>query len=363
MTARSGPDILVAGTGFGCRIQVPALRAAGFNPVGLVGTDAERTARRAADNDVPLAFTDLDRAISETGARAVAISTPPNTHFPLVMTALAHGCHVLCEKPFAMDAAEARLMLEAAERAGVVHALGNEFRWAPERVLMARLIADGMIGEPRLATFTQFVQYLADPDVNLPSWWFDRNAGGGWLGASGAHVIDWIRVLLGEFESLSAALPSLASPEGGAEDSFVLRFRLANGTEGTLQQTASAWGPLASMVRVMGTQGTIWLDNKAVWLADREGTREVPIPPESLLAPPPVLGRDPRRHSAEWQMLAAIELAPYVRLCAAWRRAIEGAPPQDDVSMPSFADGLAGMAIFDAVRASAATGGALIRLA
>jgi predicted dehydrogenase len=54
----------------------------------------------------------------------------------------------LCEKPFARDAGEARAMLEAAQRAGIVHLVGHEFRWTPERALFARAIAEGLIGRP-----------------------------------------------------------------------------------------------------------------------------------------------------------------------------------------------------------------------
>ena len=92
---------IVVGTGFGCRIHVPALRAAGFEVVGLVGATPERLARRAEQNGIARTFTDLDQAIAATGAQVVAISAPPHTHAELTATAFARGCHVLCEKPFA----------------------------------------------------------------------------------------------------------------------------------------------------------------------------------------------------------------------------------------------------------------------
>ena len=354
--------VLIVGSGFGCRIQVPALRAAGFDVVGLVGTDAKRTAERAVANGVGQAFTDLDAAIKQTSAVAVAVATPPHTHAPLVLKAISRGCHVLCEKPFAMDAAEARTMLEAAERARVVHVLGNEFRWAPERAMVKRLIAEGAIGEPRFITLTQFFQYVASPDTELPAWWLDKRAGGGWLGAWGSHVVDWVRTWLGEFASLSASLPVISAPEGGAEDSYIVRFRLANGVEGALQQTAGAWGPLAAMVRVAGTKGAIWFDNGAVWMADRNGSREVAIAPDLALPPPPPASTDPRQQTPEWQMLAYVELAPYMKLGEWWRAAIEGRPTTGPIQPATFADGVAAMIVLDAIRKSAANGGAVVNL-
>src|SRR5262249_40426500 len=152
------------------------------------------------------------------------------------------GRHVLCEKPFALDGTEARAMRDAAERAGVTHLVGHEFRWAPDRATVARAIGDGRIGTPRLVTLSQFVPLVADPAAAMPSWWFDRARGGGWLGASGSHVIDQVRTWLGEFEHVSATLPTVsARGADAAEDSFVVRFRLRNGAEGVLVQTASAW--------------------------------------------------------------------------------------------------------------------------
>src|SRR5262245_32749995 len=97
---------LVVGTGFGCRIHVPALRAAGFEVVGLVGTRPDRLEKKAAEAGIPAFFTDLDEAITKTGAKLVTVATTPSTHGTLAMKAIAHGCHVLCEKPFAFNAAE-----------------------------------------------------------------------------------------------------------------------------------------------------------------------------------------------------------------------------------------------------------------
>ena len=354
--------VVVVGTGFGCRIQVPALRATGFKVVGLVGTDAERTAQRALANGVPQAFTDLDEAIVRTGAVAVAVAVPPHQHAPQIMTALSHGCHVLCEKPFAMNAHEARAMLQAAERARVVHVIGHEFRWAPERVMGARLIADGRIGQPRFLTFTQFLQHVVNPTADMPHWWFDPAYGGGWLGAAGSHLVDWVRTWVGEFESLSASLSTLSSREGGADDSFTVRFRLANGAEGVLQQTAAAWGPTVDIVRVAGTQGTVWLDGSKVWVADRQAANEVSIAADVTLPPIPALSDDPRQKSPNWQWLVKVELPPYMSLCQAWRSAIEGGTPSRTVPLPTFADGVACMDVLDAIRTSAANGGALVSI-
>jgi len=346
---------LVVGTGHGLRVLVPALRAAGFRVVALVGADAARTQERAQSSGVARAFTDLDDAIGATGAAAVAIASPPHTHAALVHAALSRGCHVLCEKPFAKDALEAYGMLTAATRAGVVHLVGNQFRMMPDRIVIARAIADGLIGDPGLISITQYTGLVASPDAKRPSWWFDEEAGGGWLGASGSHMIDMIRTWLGDFSSLSAALPILSDRTGVAEDSYLLRFSMVNGAEGVLMQTGGAWGNFAAMSRVAGNRGTLSLENDGVWLSNREGTRKLAMPPElSLPLVPP--SDDPGKPYLH------IELPPAIRLCEAWYRAISGETPSPTVPVATFADGVACMQVIDAIRKSAAAGGALMRV-
>jgi predicted dehydrogenase len=351
---------LVVGTGFGCRIHVPALRAAGLEVVGLVGTNPGKLAKRAKAAGVPDTFTDLDEAITRTGAQIVTVATPPDSHAKLALTAIAHGCHVLCEKPMAMDTAEAQAMFDAAEKAGVTHLMGNEFRWQPDRAMLGRAIADGAIGKPRLLTLTQYLDFAADPEARLPKWWFVSEAGGGWLGASGSHIVDQIIAWLGPIESLSASLPVVSDrPEGVAEDTYIMRFRSESGVEGVLQHTAGAWGPMASTWRLAGTNGTIWLDDTGrVHVADRAGQRTLDMPADlQLPEPPPVEGADSAARFSH------LELGPYTRLCEALRAGVEGKPYESAVPVPTFADGLATMKVIDAIRKSAATGGELVRIA
>ena len=353
---RPKPPALVVGTGFGCRIHIPALRAAGFDVVGLVGTDAERTRRRAESSGVSQVFTDLDEAIKRTVANVVTVATPPHTHGPLSLIAISRGCHILCEKPFARDAGEARAMLEAAQRAGIVHLVGHEFRWTPDRAVFARAIAEGLIGKPKLAIIAQYMALVASPDAKMPRWWFDEQAGGGWLGAQGSHIIDQARVALGEFVSLSATLPTVSAREGVAEDSYAVRFQTAGGVEGLLQHTAGAWGPGAGMTRVAGTDGTVWIEGGTVKVADRNGTRDLPVPDDLILPPPPPPSDDPRHR------FSGVELGAFTRLCEVLRAAIDGRTPAAAVPVPTFADGVACMEVLDAIRKSAANNGEVVRL-
>ena len=345
---------VVAGTGFGCRIHVPALRAAGIEVAGLVGRNVERLERKAAENGIPAFFTDLDEAITTTGATLVTVATTPTTHASLAHQAIAQGCHVLCEKPFAFNAAEGATLLQAALNAKIVHMVSHEFRWLPERALFGRAIRDGLIGEPRFLVVDQFLPFCADPNARLPRWWFDKEAGGGWLGASGSHLIDQIRAWFGDFHSLSANLMTVSDRVDAAEDSYSMRFVTTSGVEGSMQQSAGAWGEPASLVRCAGSKGTVWIEAGKVFVADSTGTRELPVPSDLKLPTPP-----PAADASSANRLSHFEIGPFTRLAETLKAAIEGAATPSAVVPPTFHDGLACMQIIDAMHASAANGGTL----
>jgi len=357
---RRALGVVVVGTGFGCVTHVRALRAADFDVKAVVGRDHARTAERARQFAVANACTSLHEALALDEVDAVTVATPPHTHAPLVLEALAAGRHVLCEKPFARDATEARTLLAAATDAGVVHLLGTEFRWDAGQATLARAVAAGAVGEPRLATVLLHVPMLVESDAEVPEWWADAGSGGGWLGAHGSQVIDQLRVTLGEFEGVSAALPHVAGRNQSAEDAFIVKFRMQSGCSGFMASTCGDRGPFLVETRVVGSKGTAWIEDvsERVFVADAAGTRQVPVAddlprfgpdgPEPL--PPGVL------HTAYDHMIAhGLDLPPYTRLCETFRDLILGRPIPPEPRPATFADGVAQMAVLDAIRKSATT--------
>ncbi len=349
---------VVVGTGFGCLTHARALRAAGFAVRALVGRDPQRTAERARRFEIPHACTSLAAALALDGVDAVSVATPPHTHAPIVLEALAAGKHVLCEKPFARDAAEARTMLAAAAAAGVVHLLGTEFRFDAAQALLARMVTDGAVGEPRLATWLLHVGVLADAAAEVPAWWADAEQGGGWLGAHGSQVIDQVRATLGEFAGVSAALPHVADRPMSAEDGFTVHFRLASGVDGIMQSTSGDWGPPLFLTRITGTAGTLWLKGtpgtETVWLADRSGARAIAAPDDLITTPPDPPPADALHTAYDHMIGLGLEMGAYTRLAAAFRDLILQRPIPRHPRPATFADGVAGMAVLDAIRQSAA---------
>jgi predicted dehydrogenase len=345
----------VVGTAFGARVHVPALRAAGFEVRAIVGRNAERTARRADRAGIEHACTTLAEALAVPGVDAVTVAAPPAQHAELSLEAIAAGCHVICEKPFALDFAQAGEVLAAARRAGIVHALGHELRWFPERVAVANAIRAGAIGEPRLVGLVDFTPLLTDPAIRMPEWFYEAGIGGGWLGASGSHAIDMVRQWLGDFEQVSASTCVTRPGGGDADDSFILQFRLRSGVIGVIEQTGASWMN-AGQNAVTGTAGTIGIQAGKVTLANADGREVLYPPPDTDAAPRPGL-------TTQLESMTSHEVAGYTQLCEAFARAIRGEAPTGDVALPTFDDGVAVMAVMDAARQSAATGGSAITVA
>jgi predicted dehydrogenase len=359
----SGIPVAVVGTSFGGRVHVPALRAAGFDVVALVGRDPGRTRARAEQLDVPLGTTDLGDALAALGdgPRAVTVSTPPDSHVEPVLAALEAGAHVICEKPFALHTADAERMVAAAALAGTVALVGTEFRWTPVEALVSRLVHQGAIGTPSLATFVQHSALVA---AGLPlafnaDWWLDADRGGGIINASAFHYIDRFRTWFGEIAAVSASVQVIATDRPGhVEDAYTAMLHFTSGAVGLVQQCSAARGTPGRTCRVVGSGGSAWIADDGVWLADDEPARVVPVPTDLEVPAPPPPSDDPK------DVFTGIELPPYTRLAERFRDLITGAPVPDDAPpTPTFADALAVQHVVDAMRRSGAEGGRLVELA
>jgi predicted dehydrogenase len=226
--------------------------------------------------------TDWRRLVARPDIDLVDVSTPNNLHAEVAIAAAEHGKHVLCEKPLALDLAQARRMLDAVRRAGVVHMVCHNYRFAPAVQFAKRLIDEGRIG-----TIYHFrAQYLQDwiLDPGFPVVWrLQREvAGSGAHGDLAAHIIDLARFLVGEVESVSGFLhtfikerPVDTSGEGAwgassqsarrapvtVDDASLFLARFANGAIGTFEATRFAAGNRnGNRWEVNGSKGSIRWD-------------------------------------------------------------------------------------------------------
>jgi predicted dehydrogenase len=116
--------------------------------------------------------------------------------------------------------------------------------------------------------------------------------------------------------------------------------------------------------RVCGPRGSVWIDglSDAVLVADRSGTRQLPVP-EELRAGPPEPAPADALHSAYERMIAhGMDVAPYTQLARVFRQRIRGEPTPAWARPAAFSDGVAQMEVLDAIRRSAAEGGRWIGL-
>ena len=348
----------VVGTGFGFLTHVRALREAGIRVEALVGRDPLKTADRAKRGGIPHATTSLRDALALPGVDLVTIATPPHTHARIAIEAAEAGKHVMCEKPFAANIEEAERMLEAVSKAGVVHVLGTEFRFATGQALATRAIKSGAVGPPRLATFLLLQPGLADPKGQVPDWWSDAGEGGGWLGAYASHVVDQMRATLGEWSGLSASLDVVADRPASwtAEDTFTIHFRTVAGCSGILQSSAGTIGPPAFASRISGPKGTLTIAGDSVSVATLAGTEQLAVPDDLANPPPNPPDRDLLTTAYDMLHSMGIDIGPLTRLCARTRDTIQRKATPPDPSPGTFADGVALQRIMDAIRRSSATG-------
>lgn len=355
---------VVVGTGFGLFTHVRALRDAGFHVRAIVGRDRQRTIERAAPLGIPLATDSLREVLADPQVRLVTVATPPHAHYPVVMEAIAAGRHVVCEKPFAKDLAEAREMLAAAEQAGILHMLGAEFRFDSAQALLRRVVKDGLIGEPLHFLRIYHQPGLQDPAEALSPWWEDAAQGGGFLGAFGTHMIDQVRTTLGEIVAVSAVLQTLAPgrPHMTADDCYSLQFVTEGGAKGLIMAAMAAPGPLVMATKVVGRGGGAWIqsgaafgDPEEVWVENRDGRRRVGMPADLVNPPPtPFPIADLIQSEQDRWHTQGFDVAPYARLFAEMKLRMEGGEPAGPEQAGTFRDAAAGQAVLDAARRSAA---------
>src|SRR4029450_13419095 len=114
----------------------------------ICGRNRARAEELASKYAIPHVFTDYHELIRYGNLQALVIATPDDLHYPITMRALDAGLHVLCEKPLALTAAQAREMYRVAEAKGVKHMAFFTYRWLPHYRHAHRLLEAGYVRRP-----------------------------------------------------------------------------------------------------------------------------------------------------------------------------------------------------------------------
>jgi predicted dehydrogenase len=187
----------IIGAGFARSTQIPGFKnCEGAQVFAIASGHRKHAAEVAREFGIPHVESDWRALVARDDLDLVSVVTPVVTHCEMTLAALDNGKAVLCEKPMAMNADEARRMTERARAAGVLALIDHELRFLPGRIKMRELLRNGEIGKVKHAKLTFRSDSRADVD-RAWNWWSDIKQGGGTLGAIGSHVIDGFRWMLG----------------------------------------------------------------------------------------------------------------------------------------------------------------------
>lgn len=221
---------------------------------------AARAEQFAKDWDIPKWTTDMAAAINDPETDVVVIGLPNNLHEKAVALAAAAGKAVLCTKPLGRDAAEAKRMLDAVERAGVFHGYLEDLVYTPKTLKALKAVQNGALGKVLWARSRE-----THPGPHSDWFWDKAQSGGGAIVDMGCHCIEIARSFIGKdvrpVEVMCWADTQVHPIE--AEDSAVGLVRYANGAVGQFEVSWTFRGGMDLRDEVSGTEGTIWLNH---WL-------------------------------------------------------------------------------------------------
>ncbi|GAB3391404.1 Gfo/Idh/MocA family oxidoreductase [Humibacter soli] len=247
--------------------------------VAVAARDPQKTRAFAAEHGIEVVHDDTSALVTDPNVDAVYISTPHPNHHALTLEAIAAGKHVLVEKPIAMSAAEAREMVDAGRRAGVLVMEAMWTRYLPQSDIIRQVLADGILGRVNIvdANFG-FVAPYAD---NSRMW--NKELGGGALLDAGVYPISFASSVLGTPTSITATgtmtstgVDATAGLLLGHSDGSIALLATSMvssvpttatimGSEGRIDVISPFFGPTGLSLR-MGTLGTgeseTWLDER-----------------------------------------------------------------------------------------------------
>lgn len=207
---------------------------------------------------VPEHTTDLDAAIRHPETDVVVVALPNHLHEPAVRAVAAAGKAVLCTKPLGRNADEARRMLEAVERAGVLAGYLEDLCYTPKTLKAVRSVEDGALGQ-----VTWVRSREAHPGPHSAWFWDGRLTGGGAIIDLGCHCIEIIRNFVGKGNrpvSVMCTTDTLVHPIDD-EDNAIALIRFESGATGQFEVSWTFRGGMDLRDEVAGTHGTIWLNH------------------------------------------------------------------------------------------------------
>jgi predicted dehydrogenase len=240
------------------RVAVYAMIAAaqdveGVEIVAVAARDPERARAFADQHDIAKTYPDYRALINADDVDAVYNGLPPNLHATWSVAAVEAGKPVLCEKPFALCAADVEAMLAAEARTGTLIMEAQHTYYHPRHARIREIVQSRVLGK-----ITAITSQFDVPVVETPSeirW--DGAVGGGALWDLGVYPLYWLRASMGQEPVLVSADHAFNSK--GADIWTDATFAFPCGATGSIQ--CSMERKFAAWLRVEGSRGTVFVDN------------------------------------------------------------------------------------------------------
>ena len=249
------PSVGLIGCGGISRSHLRAYREIGLDVAALCDLDPRLAERRRIEYYPEAAiYADVEQLLS-SGIEVVDVATRPAERVAIIEQAVAAGCHVLSQKPFATDLATARRLVAAADAQGVKLAVNQNGRWAPHWSYARRLIATGALGALR--------------SVNLDFHWhwkprhagdLDERAAAGFLLLDyGIHLFDFVHCLVGDARPrvVATVVSQERMLDGGSVPGLASTIIDFGESQGTVSMNATAEGFFCHGTRIVAERGVI----------------------------------------------------------------------------------------------------------
>ena len=212
----------------------------------------------ADEHGIPHRTTNLEEAIAHPDADTVVIGLPNQLHEEAVALAARHGKAVLCTKPLARNAEEAKRMLDIVERAGVFAGYLEDLCYTPKTLKALRMVKAGQLGDVTWARSRE-----THPGPHSAWFWDGNQAGGGAIVDLGCHCIEIVRNFVGKENrpvEVMCWTDTLVHPIE-AEDNGIALIRFESGAIGQFEVSWTFRGGMDLRDEVAGTEGTLWLNH------------------------------------------------------------------------------------------------------
>jgi predicted dehydrogenase len=227
--------------------QVP-----GATVTAVAARDLPRAQAYALEHGIASAYGSYDELLADPAIDAIFNPLPNSLHGPWTLRAIAAGKHVLCEKPFASNAAEAKLVAEAAAASDLIVMEAMHYRYHP----LIRRLRETVVNLGPVRHMQCWISFvIADPaDIR-----YDYALGGGALMDGGCYAIDCMRMLAGEPE-VSGALAD-TEPDGLVDRALAVRLTFGGGATGWFESAFTRVGEFRADLHVTCDEGTVRVDN------------------------------------------------------------------------------------------------------